>query len=419
MISVQNRQLRLSGSKWLAGIALVWLVAACTPKVRVLRGTGNTPPPKKEQPAAKEKTEKIEEKAAAVDVNNIALLLPFELNKANPHAPSTEDIRRSALALDFYQGFKLGLDALAEKGSHFRLNVLDTRDDIAENTRIAKLEAVQDAALVVGPVYPKEIRVFGFNASLDSALQISPLAASAPGEFNMPNLVTVTAPLDAHVRALATDIAQRYQSGDVVILYDTQDAASRQFLSPLRAEIGRINKNIKVTQVQDEQTLESSVHLSGKNLVVLATTNKYQISPALAHLRRLQEEFSYQIQLFGHPNWAKLAFDDTDGLEQFQTCITSSYYVDDSRDEVRRFNDRYRQAFGVAPSEFAYKGYDAAYFFGGLLAEYGTDYKAHVTEADYKGLHNTFEFEYNPDWGYVNSAISILRFRGGTFRPLK
>jgi len=418
MILVRNRRLQLNGNKWLIGLALAFLVGACTPKVRVLRGTGTKMPPKTQKPAEKEKAEEKVAEAEKVDVNNIALLLPFELDKANPHAPSTEDIRRSALALDFYQGFKLGLDVLADKGTNFKVNVLDTRDDPAENTRIAKLEEVQNAALVVGPVYPKEIQVFGFNASLDEALQISPLAASMPSEFNLPNLVTITAPITTHVRALAERIAQQYQSGDAVIFYQTQDAASRQFLAPLKAEIGRLKRDIAVVEVTDDESLESNVHLSGKNLVVLATTNRYQISPILAHLRKLQDELSYQIQLFGHPNWAKLDFDESDGLALFRTCITSSYYVDKGRAEVRDFDKRYQQEFSVPATEFAYKGYDAAYYFGGLLAKYGADYKDHVTREEYKGLHNRFKFEHNASWGYVNNAVYILQYRNGDFLPL-
>lgn len=418
MISVQNLRLRSNGSKYLAILAVLTFISACTPKARVLRGPGSKTAPKAEVPVEKDKREEATEEAEAVDVKNIALLLPFELDKANPNAPSAADIKRSALALDFYQGFKLGLDALAEKGTNFQLNVLDTRDDVGENARIAKLDEVQHAALVVGPVYPKEIQVFGYNASLDEALQISPLAASMPSEFNLPNLVTITAPLTVHVKALALHISKQYQSGDVVVLYNTQDAASRQFLSPLETEIRRLKKDINLVEVQDEESLESSIHLSGKNLVVLATTNTYQISPILAHLKRLQDELSYQFRLFGHPNWAKLEFSEDHGLGAFRTSITTSYYINPHSASVRRFDQLYRQEFGVPPTEFAYKGYDAAYYFGGLLAKYGVDYKDHITKQEYVGLHNTFKFEYNPAWGYVNNAISILQYRGGDFQPL-
>ena len=418
MISVQNHQLRLSGNKFILCLAFLVLVAGCKPKVRILRPAGSKTEPKTEVPRDKEKEAEATPEKEKVDVNNIALLLPFQLDKANQHAPSSADIRRSALALDFYQGFKLGLDVLAADGINFKVNVLDTRDDTNENARIAKLEEVRDAALVVGPVYPKEIQVFGFNASLNHALQISPLAASMPSEFNFPNLVTITAPITAHIKALAAHIAKQYRTNDVVLLYNTQDAASQQFLAPLRSEIQQLNKSISVVEVQDEESLESRVRLSGNNLVVLGTTNKYQISPILAHLRTLQDELSHQIQLFGHPNWAKLDFEENDGLSAFKTCITTSYHIDKRASNVRKFDQQYQQEFGVTPTEFAYKGYDAAYYFGRLLAKYGDAYKEYIVKEEYDGLHNTFRFEYNPAWGYVNNYISLLQYKGSDFQLL-
>lgn len=419
MILVRNLRLPSNGNKYLLGLSVLVLLAACTPKVRVLRAPGSNVPAKTEKPTEKEETKEKPEEAEAVDFNQIALLLPFELDKANQHAPSAADIKRSALALDFYQGFKAGLDALSAEGANFKLNVMDTRDDTGENARIAKLDEVQDAALVVGPVYPKEIQVFGFNAKLEHALQISPLAASMPSEFNLSNLVTITAPLPVHVQALATHIADQYEQGDVVILYRTPDEASKQLLAPLKTEIRKLkNGNIQVVEVEDEESLESRVHLAGKNLVVLATTNRYEISPILTQLRRLQEELSYDIQLFGHPSWSKLGFDLEDGLAAFDTRITASYYIDKSAADVRRFDQQYRSEFGIAPTEFAYKGYDAAYYFGSLLVKYGADYRQHLEDTAYEGLHNTFEWEYNPAWGYVNNAISILQYGSGGFRPI-
>lgn len=419
MTSVRNHRLLLNGNSFLI-FALLLLIAGCTPKVRVLRPGGSKVEPKKETGAEKEtEKESAAKEAEAMDINNIALLLPFQLDKANQHAPSTVDIRRSALALDFYQGFKMGLDALATQGVNFKVNVLDTRDDAAENSRIAKLDEVQNAALVVGPIYPKEIQVFGYNASLaENALQISPLAASMPSEFGLPNLVTLTAPIMAHVEALAGYIVRQYQPGDVVLFYQTDDAASKQFLAPLKTQIQQRNSQIQVAEVYDQASLESRVHLSGKNLLVVGTTNEYLIAPILANLRRLRDELSYDIRLFGHPNWTKLAFDEADGLGGFQTTVTSSYYIDKNSARVQQFDTQYRKDFGIGPTEFAYKGFDAAYYFGGLLAKYGEQYRQHITDEAYNGLHNIFEFEYNPKWGYVNHHIWMMQYREGGFRPV-
>ena len=418
MISVRNHRQPLNGNSFFAALALVLLIAGCTPKVRVLRPGGSNAGPAPENTAGVPADQA--ESATADDVNNIALLLPFQLDKANQQAPSTVDIKRSALALDFYQGFRLGLDVLAQRGTNFKLNVLDTRDDAAENTRIAALEEVSEAALVVGPIYPKEIQVFGFNASLDTnTLQISPLAASMPAEFSLPNLVTLTAPLPAHVDALAQLIVDQYQPGDAVLFYETDDATSRQFLQPLKARVKELNSAIAIRRVIDQESLESSIHMSGTNLVVMGTTNRYLIDPILANLQLLRDEKSYDFKLFGHPNWAKINLGNEELMASFPTYVTASYYVDKTNNDVRTFEADYQREFGIAASEFAYKGYDAARYFGGLLAAYGKQYKQHMANDTFQGLHNIFAFEYNPEWGYVNRHIWILQYRDGDFRPVQ
>lgn len=420
MISVQNHRQLLSGNKLLIAVALLFvtIIAGCSPKFA--RPTGErTPPAETTKPEVEEKEDKpeeVKEEGELVTANTIALLLPFQLHQANQQAPSPEDIRRSALALDFYQGFKLGLDELAARGHDFRVNVLDTRDNVSENTRIAKLQEVQEAALVVGPVFPQEIKAFGQHAGLHNAVQISPLAASMPSEFNNPSLVTVTAPIVAHITALAQQVAQQYKAGDAVIMYNVPDESSRQFLNPLKSEIQKLKRGISISEVNEIEELENSVQVAGNNIVICGTTNKFQIAPLLAHLNRLKTDFSLDIQLYGHPNWDKIDFDSRDGLSNFNTRITSSYFIDHRSSAVRKFDQTYQQEFGIEPTEFAYKGYDAACYFGSLLAKYGMDYKAYITKETYDGLHNTFQFEYNPAWGYVNSHISILQYSNGSFR---
>lgn len=415
MILVQNRQQRLNGSKLLFVAVFLLLVAGCTP--RFSRPKPSTKPVEvEEQPVKEVPEEKEEEEATFSTDNQIALLLPFQLNRSTGEDPSANDVQRAALALDFYQGFAMALDDLAERGTDFQLNVLDTRDNEAENIRIAQLDEVQGAALVVGPVFPKEIHAFGQRANLSHALQISPLAASAPSDFDNPNLVTLTAPLAVHARALGAEIAKSLKTGDAVLLYNVGDASSRQFLPAVRAEIQRANPRATVVEVSDLTELGEQARTLGTNYVVCGTVNAYQITPLLSGLTTLAVDHTLDIRLFGHPNWDKLEFDARDGLNAFKTRITSSYHVNTQASAVREFERGYRDEFGVDPSEFAYKGYDAAYYFGSLLGKYGRDYRDHIAKEEYDGMHNTFKFEYDPAAGFVNNHVLILEYRQGEFR---
>lgn len=419
MILVQNRQQQSNGSKLLLIAALFLLVAGCTPRF-------SRPKPPTKAPEVEEKpVEKApEEEGEEVDAppfrtdNQIALLLPFQLNRSTANNPTANDVQRAALALDFYQGFNMALNKLAGQGPDFELNVLDTRDNEAENIRIAQLEEVREAALIVGPVFPKEIHAFGQRADLSRALQISPLAASAPSDFDNPNLVTLTAPLAVHTRVLAEDIAKNVKSSDVILLYDVGDASSRQFLSAVRAEIQRASPSATVVDINDLEELAERARTMGTNYVVCGTVNQYQITPLLKSLTTLAADHAMDIRLFGHPNWEKLDFDAGEGLAAFRTRITTSYHVNKQVSAVRQFEREYRDEFGVEPSEFSFKGYDAGYYFGRLLAEYGRDYRDHITKEEYDGMHNTFRFIYDPAEGFVNSHVLILEYRQGEFRAL-
>ncbi len=418
MISVQNRRLRLSGNKLYLLAVVLLITAACAPRVRVLKpgGTGVEEKPEKETPV---KTERKEEAKPEVESRNIALLLPFELHKANPAAPGTADVKRAELALDFYQGFKTGLDAVTHKGGRFNLSVLDSRDDTEQARQLGMVAEVQEADLIVGPVYPKEIIAFGSAASLENKLQVSPLAATQPSQFNNPNLVSITPPVDYHVQALAAHLVKQHRTGDVLILYDNGDEDSRKFLVPLdEAIVRQSNNRVKPVVVNDETSLETSLRLSARNVVVAGFTSRYAVLPMLDKLNALQTEGGYHIQLYGHPNWAKTPL--ANGfLSQLHTRITSSYYINERAAGVREFTNQYHNTYRVAPTEFAFKGYDAGVYFGSLLNRYGKEYKQHITKERHQGLHNTFVLEHNPAWGYVNTHIMILQFEGDQFRPLQ
>lgn len=416
MILVRNRRPRLSGNKFFAIVTLVFIAAgACTPRAKVLR-PDSTPDEGPDTPVAIPEPESSDEIPEA-EIQRIVLLLPFELNRSAGDHQSDADVKRAALALDFYQGFEIGLEKQTEEGHNFRLDVLDSRDDEQEVARLSGFDAVQDARLVVGPIFPKGISAFAASAGLEDkgVLQVSPLAATMPTEFNIPNLVSMTPPIMTHVRALAARIAEVYRTGDVVLLYRTDEAASQQFIPALKEELRRLDEDMSIGEVDGEEQLLEQLRTNANNLLVCGSTNRFRVVTIVDQLRQQVDDAGYRIKLFGHPNWARMPFSSGIGLERMQTEISSSYYIDAGSAAVREFEQRYRSEFGVEPTDFSYKGYDAGRFFGELLALHGESYGQHLLGSEFRGLHNAFEFQYDPRWGYVNAAIHFLEFRNGAF----
>src|SRR5690606_4979558 len=344
------------------------------------------------------------------------LILPFQLDKFSPHMLSIEDVNRSAIALDFYQGFQLGLYELAQKGRSFSLNVIDSRDNEMHNQSIAKSEEVSNAALIVGPVFPKEITTFGSHLSNKNVLQVNPLAASRAREFSLPNLVSLTPSIDVHTKAMAQRVARDYKTGDVVIIYNTTDNDSRQFLGTFLSELKKAKPSIQVRSVSSIPQLNEEISLTGTNLIVAGTTDRFQLRSLVSNLEAKSSEEFYMYHLYGHPLWDRIDFTIYERFGEFRPVITTKSHLKTAARCMNDFKDKYYALYSVNPSEYSYKGYDAARYFGNLLAKYGDNYSEHITKEKFEGLFSTYSFDYNEAWGFVNNAVSFKSYQGSSFQ---
>ncbi len=430
MTSVQNHLQLLNGSKKMKRISVLYSiilflgVAACTPKVGVLRSpdykgnVGSGTDTKKIPDAVSDK----EAKDAAsgkkhLAGSNIALVLPFQLDQISTSSILEKDVKRSALALDFYQGFQLGLEELAEKGKNFYLNVLDSKDDAFQNTTLAKSETVSEAAVVVGPVYPKEIKSFGSNLNNKDILQINPLAATMPSEFNLPNLVSLTPPIKAHSNAIAREVARGYSTGDIIILYNTVDNDGKQFLNGMLGAIRQVKSNVNIVSVSSITQLNENLSNTGFTHVVAGTTDKLQIRILINNLNNKAKEGIYNFQLYGHPLWDRFDWSIYSDFADLKPRISSESILKEWVAPVKKFKETYSSKYGIQPSDHSFKGYDCALYFGSLLAKYDkTQLKDNLVKEDYEGLYSRYKFSHNDAWGYFNEAVAIRIYRNGSFQ---
>src|SRR5690606_32859783 len=126
---------------------------------------------------------------------------------------------------------------------------------------------VQSADIIIGPIFPKEISAFAQSAKLSQSLQVSPLAASKPSQFNVPNLVSMVAPIDLHSEGLTDYLEKESRTGDHIFLLNLQDEDSHGFLVPLRK--GLQAKKVNFTEINDIEALSEKLVSGGRNRVVV------------------------------------------------------------------------------------------------------------------------------------------------------
>lgn len=418
MILVQNLLQQLSGNKGKLSVALAssLVLFSCSVKQpTVLKSPDYSG--KTEQPSDKDRDEEKEKEVSENAVEkyagkNIALLLPFQLNKVASDQIEEEDVKRSAMALDFYQGFQLGLEEAAGKKDNFQLRVLDSEDQEHTNAKLAISKDLEDAALVIGPVYPNEIKAFGNSSSNRSVLQVNPLAATMPREFGLPNLVSLTPSIEVHQHAMARLLHENQRLGDQIVVLNNNDSDSKQWLTRLTDMLR--DDELEYREVNSANQLEDVLELSGINHIVLGTNNRFLVSTLIQNLNEWKEK-GYEFRIYGHPMWSRFDFSSLDDVDGLQVTITSESHLPRNSMAKSRFDRKYEDTFLVRPSDNSYKGYDAGKYFGELLAKHGANYPDELLERSFKGLFSSYEFDYNPEWGFSNHSVVYKVFSRGEF----
>lgn len=413
MILVPNRLRLLSGNNFVILLSMLIFLSACSKKITAPKPVEILLPVERDQQKeivpVKKKTN-----------HSIALLLPFELNSINLKTAGRKDLAKADLAIDFYQGFKLALDSLISNADHFNLQVFDTQSQETRVVNLAMASSVRSNDLIIGPVFPDAIKTFADFSELGHTLQISPLAASMPAEFNNPGLVTVNNTINQHGQKIAEFIHLNYKPELVnVVLINTQKTEDAKFSSFFKSSLAKMSGGkFRIIERPTAIAIESYLDPAKINLVIIASTDRLFLLPAIDKLYKLVNQ-RYTIELFGHPNWIKANYLSQEKMQALKSRISTSYFVNYKAQNVKNFIARYRDEYSIEPSEYSFKGFDIGYYFGGLLQKYGKDYADHLEDNNYQGLHTVFKFYKDPKLGYINTELLLLRYTNFELQPVK
>lgn len=413
MILVPNHPLRLSGNNYRILLCMLIFLSACSKKV--------IPPKPVEKPEPVEiVVPKVEQPAKKNIDHSIVLLLPFQLNTINLKTSKKADLNKADLAIDFYQGFKLGLDSLSSGGHNYNLQVFDTQNNETRVVNLAMSGSVKNQDLIVGPIFPEAIRTFSEFSDLGKILQVSPLAASMPSEFNDPDLVSINNSIDQHGLKIAEFINKQYKPEDVhLVLINTQKTLDARYSGFIKRYLNELSgSGFRVIERPNVIGIEGYLSTTKNNLVLITSTDRAFLLPAIDKLYNLRNQ-KFRIEVFGHPDWLKARYLKAEKMQALNARISASYFVNYKDQNVKNFVARYRDEFGMEPSEYSFKGFDTAYYFGTLIEKYDKLYPDHLVKEIYKGLHNEYRFVKDPKYGYRNTSLMLLRYQNFELQLVK
>lgn len=309
---------------------------------------------------------------------NFRVLSPYQTLRASLLLPFHKNGRVNGSMVDFYRGLLLAMDDLKHEGYDIELSVFDTEGSEAGVTRIMQDEPLfYEAQLIIGPVYSEEISVVLHYAAENNIPVISPLADVASLQSGV--LFQMQADSDSKY-----DKFERIFDGsrEVVIIHTPSmdreyEAKMREFsaghtIYELNYEFDRESmffpRNADGSNGEQIDITEF-MHSKTNKIFVVPASDETEVDRVLTTLSSTKASILGRggvmgdYIVVGNRRWKQISSIDKQTFFNNNTLFLVPYHASRGNDAILQFDARYVSSYGVLPTMYSYRGYDAAMIF--------------------------------------------------------
>lgn len=337
----------------------------------------------------------------------VVLFFPFFLKETSPYSPN----RRYQFVYDMYEGIKIAQEQLEKEGIKIKLFTFDTERNDNIIMQLVQQQAKSEIDLIMGPIYPNNIRSLLPLAETKKINLVNPFANEIGIYQSNPYIFFAESSYQTQGKKTAEFAVQNFIGKKAYVYYgrnledslsafahkETLEKSNYQvFIRPIdsRAIFQRFTSDIANISKTDSahifvSTSEEAVALN----LISATQAGRKILPIIAPETWL--------------NFEQIPYEK---YQQAEVHFFSSNYVRTNRD-AKNFQKEYINRSNMMPSDFAYLGYEMMYYFGKILSKYGVNFQNAIRQVDYdKGkMMIGFDFKDSND----NQCVAITKFKEG------
>lgn len=408
-------------------------------------------------------------------IYRVALMLPLFLEQVDSvllKSPANVKLltAKPFSFIHFYEGFMIAVDSLVNtRNLKLELKIYDIDNNITKVDVAMQDPWLKNADLIIGPFYIKPFEMMMSFADTNGIMIVNPLTNRSNLVDNQPNLVKVKPSYYSQIDYVRNLVKDRYvdnnvfivrmdDNGDSTIIADLSRelkevinpytlVSNRKIVSCLRMIYNKMEDkdevNIEDVEFHSDGTLldytlanvliDDSVRFNNDVYVVnynndrLETVNKYgsvarnnvvivytdqsvAATQLINKVNMLTER--YPVTLICMPEWSKF-----DKLFSENLMNMSSVYLDDkfwdyNSVAVNSFICKFRKIYGTEPTDYAYQGFDIAWYFLNALMRFGPDMSSCLPYYQIPLLNNDFVFVRNEDGdGLENINWNMYQFK--------
>ncbi len=339
---------------------------------------------------------------------NIALLLPFQLDKVTEHSKIDGNTDKF---IEFYQGMLLAVDSLKKQGISFNLHVFDSGKSEEEIKKMLDHPELKNMDVLIGPAYTVQIKPLSDFALLNQIKLVIPFSSKSEETKTNPNIFQINTPQPQMNELIALRFVSHFANKNIVLLRFKTEAYDDkiEFNGALEAILKEYKIQYTTVLYETAEKLRKTLSDVKENVIVPLTTNQVALSQVLPIINMLGEKKN--ISLFGFPEWQTYQSISKD-LFRLNTYIPSSFFVDYKSANVKNYLRKYRHFYNAEPAntvpQYSLLGYDIVMYFSEALAKYGHDFAKELEQFNPELLQMNFKFkQINENGGFYNSNVYV------------
>lgn len=328
------------------------------------------------------------------------------------------------IAGDFYHGFLLAADSLAQAGLNVEIYICDTKKDTGTISAYLNKENFQGVDLIIGPFYQRTIGVIAKYCEQNSIPMVIPFNSGTKVLYQNPNIFKATSSNMTLIDGTVDYIVENYSQYNISIIKPTAtsdlalyEKAREKFNSSIGTKSDAMNSKILELTLGNANGRDINVKLRKDtvNVVIVPSTNLKFISGVFTRLNNVLNLNPYakemKIVVFGLEDWNK--YDDLDLKHRMRLHqhYASYRFVDYEAEKTNKMITSFRNKYGTDPEVYGIQGFDVGYYFMSAMFLYGENFENYIETYQVDLVQNQFYFPRKSELdGRENQSVSIVEY---------
>jgi len=331
---------------------------------------------------------------------DVAIILPFYTEIGNTQNKATADVM-----LEYYQGVKLALAELEDKGLKMRLHIYDNRNDTSKTKEILGYGQMKKMDLIIGPILESHLRIVSNFSARHKIPLFSPFSKVNSLDGPNPYFYSTLPSNKLKAEKLVEYWVEKHLNDKIIIMRDG-GRHEKEFV-PVLLEALKSSGELLFSEVTYTNKLDWNTELSrdNNNLVYIPSYNHNTVSSSMGKIFAVKRDVS----VFGEQNWAQFEDNDYNFWSKLNVHLIASEYADGLDTSNFEFRRKFRSDYTSDPTVYSYMGYDQMSFIGEFLSAFGEHFPFYLEGRAFNYLSSTFQFGLK-DGFQQNQHLYILKF---------